>query len=106
MNRIDQVKGVSKYIVAFICGIIFLFIFQVTTLSNKGEDRVDRFEELLEFKEYSLYQHSVHENMTVVEVRRFYNLIQYPTYKRVFIEMPINYVCDGTRSDLFHFMKK
>ena len=97
-------KVIEKYIACFILGMVVMGVL-VLQFKPDDEQRIERLEKLMEFKEYRYGVHVVHENMTLAEIRKFYNGITYPTYKMLFTGLVVDYVCDGTTDSVFNFIK-
>ena len=99
-----EVKVTMATGIAFILGIIVTIA--ITHLyTDESSTRIERLETLMNMTEYRYNLFYVHENMTLAQVRDYYDRIPYKSYKYMFTAMPLNYICDGTNDDVLEFIR-
>lgn len=86
----------------FICVYIIGYIHGSNT---KTEGRFDRFENLIQYSEYGYGYFGIDDNMTMHDLKIYYEHCPHSDYVRLFTDLALDHVCDGTGEYIFRYLK-
>ena len=102
-----ETDNTTRTILILLIVVIVLQFILIVNLRVDTGDRIDRVETLLNYSKFTAHgsgAYFITDDMTISHVRGIYNSPDHKVYKRIFLNLGLDYICDGEGDNLLNMM--